>query len=1381
MSFKVDRTCTEITISKDGLVRLGDRRPLDEFRSVPAYVLLGDPGAGKTTQFQREAELMASSGKRAEYVKARDFVELHVDSHPEWRDSILFVDGLDEIRSGLVDSRTPLGKIRNRLDQLCVPGFRISCREADWLGNNDRQNLATVSPDTQLSVVRLDPLDDEAVGRLLASKLPESDVEDFIEDARSSGTWKLLENPLTLQLLVDAISSGGGWPQSRRETFELACEKLVTEHNEEHLLAVATESKSALMDAAGYLCALQLIAGFEGFSLRRGVRDRSFWALDDLDETVSPVPKPLLRRALATNLFTAEGKTGRLPLHRQLAEFLGGRHLAKLIVDGLPARRVIALIIGPSDGRVVTTLRGLSAWLAAYSEEARHLLIDADPVGVGLYGDIGAFSTRHKRHLLASLAGLATQGPLLEYRFRMLPGGRYVNETAWAFRSLASEEMVPALEDLLNRIGDEATSDRILEFVLRVLSIADNGDLVHMRSLATEVEAILWDSGRPSRIREAALEAYIRVLPPGEAKTVALRVVLDGVHDRSLPDPHDQLAGILLRHLYPDHVAPAQVWRYAGPRNSHRDMRDFWLFWNQNLPTESSSEQVAGLLDALHESSSGIVPTLQDSGFEDLPVRLLARGLRAMGDDIGLSRLYRWLTASALRWHRARGEDVDYVRAWLEDRPQIQKAIVLRRLKLSEDPERFAFWGGHRGGVLHKSRLPSDFGTWCLDQAIRLAAADPDLSKTLLRESFDSLRLPNISRGLTLEVMQERVSGLPALESYVHELSASQSSSSSRNRDSPWRKEMDERRGKQLKETKKRRNDWAQHLRTHETDLRDNTFPPQNLHYLALVYLGEGNGLNPSPPDRIEDLVGDDCRRVEAVTAALRGALWRDDLPDLDETIRHRSQEEMPYLAYPVLASMGLLFHEPHHGQEVDTAQMRSALGIYYHWGWLAPDARGCHDRWLEQEPDLVFDVLYRCAIAALRNGDETLPGVHDLDRVTGHDDLVSGTRLRLLEAFPTRVPKKQLEFLDGLLEKTFRHDDKDRLKPIVRRKLTMASLSVGQRVRWMTVDALLSGGRRTQRFRDYAGANERRIRHLAEFLHNASWRSPLGTVPFDIRDSKLLVNVVEMLGRSYGPQDLDQVTVEQSTSDLIRNMIGQLGSAPDFEANQGLAKMVADPDLGRWSAQLTWAQQKQRIAYRDASYRHPDIRQTQRALGDRAPANAADLAALLRDRLEDIVDDIRGDSTNRWRQFWNEDSYGRPTCGKPEDSCRDVLLANLKDRLPRGVEAIPEGRYAAEKRADIRASFAGFNIPIEIKKNGHPKLWSSLRRQLIGQYTTDPATSGYGIYLVLWFGAGETTRPPNGKRPVIPEELAQQLQEELTTDELRKIAVIVIDVTKPN
>ena len=1332
MSLIVDRTCTEIEMDSDGLVRLGDSKPLGGFRSTPAYVLLGDPGAGKTTEFGREAEMMAASGERAEYVKARDFVTLHIDSHPEWHGSVLFIDGLDEIRSGLVDSRPPLDEIRSRLEQLRPLGFRVSCREADWLGHNDRQNLAVVSRDSRITVVRLDPLDHKAVGQMLAQEIPDSEIQDFMENALSWDIWDLLENPLTLQLLVEAISQEGGWPQSRRETFEMACEKSATEQNQEHLIPATSESSTALMDAAGYLCALQLLSGLEGYSLQPGLHDPSFWALDDFDETVLPIPKPSLRRALATRLFTADDETGFLPRHRQLAEFLGGRYLAKLVRDGLPARRVTALMTAPSDGRVVTALRGLSAWLAAHSAEARSLLIDSDPVGVGLYGDISGFSTRHKKHLLTSLATFATQGALLGYGWRMLPNGGYGDETAWAFRSLVSAEMVPAVDDLLERSGDEAPSDRVLEFLLKVLANVDDTDLESLASLAQHVEAILRDPTRPSQIAKAALEAYIRIAPPGDTKTLTLKTTLEAVHDRTLPDPDDELAGTLLGHLYPEELPPAEVWRYAGPRNNRMFLGRFWGFWYRVLLQKSTNDQISDLLYTLDDDTSEIVQTLQEAGLEDLPVRLLAEATQTIGDDINLSRLYGWLTATAppIGWGRARNEHVDSVRSWLEARPHIQKEIVLKWLRLTDSPDCFTIYRRYLGDVLHKSKLPDNFGVWCLEQAVSFAVSEQDLSKKLLKESFYSLRDPTISKGLTLPLIHQRVDGLAVLESQLQELSASQSSQTSANDENHWQEEMDELRDQQDAETKKRRDDWTSHLLSQETELRENTFAPSNLNTLALVYSGQLIGdADTRSRAHIEDFIGHNSELVELVMGALRHALWRDDLPEVDETISLHSQKRLPYLANPVLVSMGLLAQEPEFVREIDTARIRRALAIYYNYAdAFEREAQVCHDKWFYDDPHLVLDVLYSCARAAVRNGDEIVSSIYDLDRMTGHDTLANDTRLRLLEAFPTRLPKKQLRLFDSLLGKALRCAADTRLKSLAEKKLAMKSLNVAQRVRWTTVDALQPEGKRTQQFRTYVGANERRIRHLAQFLHNTLVRPARQSVLWGSRDSGLLTNLVEMLGRSFDPQELDGfVTLEISTSELIDGLIGQLSSASDSEAHEGLARLVGDPQLGRWRNRLSRALERQRIVYRDASYSHLSIPQTQRALGNRAPANAADLAALLRDRLKDIADHIRGDNTNPWRQFWNEDPHGSLIEGKPENSCRDVLLESLKERLPQGVDAAPEGSYAADKRADIRTTFDRFNVPTEIKKNAHRDLWSAIRSQLIDQYTTDPRHPGTG------------------------------------------------------
>ena len=140
---RVDRTVTEVRAAPDDKQVQAASAPLKEYREVPAYVLLGDPGAGKTTAFETEYEALADS---ALLIDARDFVTFDLEDHPEWRGKTLFIDALDEVRAGSHDARTPFDAIRGRLDKLGRPRFRLSCREADWLGENDRKRLASVVP-----------------------------------------------------------------------------------------------------------------------------------------------------------------------------------------------------------------------------------------------------------------------------------------------------------------------------------------------------------------------------------------------------------------------------------------------------------------------------------------------------------------------------------------------------------------------------------------------------------------------------------------------------------------------------------------------------------------------------------------------------------------------------------------------------------------------------------------------------------------------------------------------------------------------------------------------------------------------------------------------------------------------------------------------------------------------------------------------------------------------------------------------------------------------------------------------------------------------------------------------------------------------------------
>ena len=388
--------------------------------------------------------------------------------------------------------------------------------------------------------------------------------------------------------------------------------------------------------------------------------------------------------------------------------------------------------------------------------------------------------------------------------------------------------------------------------------------------------------------------------------------------------------------------------------------------------------------------------------------------------------------------------------------------------------------------------------------------------------------------------------------------------------------------------------------------------------------------------------------------------------------------------------------------------------------------------------------------------GKDIPSGLNELDGAEERHDQVHDVRLRLLEAFPIRSSNQQLPLLDRLLTRALDHPDNATLLALAERKQASTSMPVGQRVRWWATSALIVQGIRLRQLKAELASSEVRTRHLATFLRSVWDRHDRrSSILGDIRDPSALSELIEILGRWCGAPQYRSgfVTLEMEMSDLIGTLIGHLGSDPSENAHHALARLVEDPELEGWHPHLERALEEHRVIHRDASYSHPTVDRVQDTLNDGPPASAADLAALLEDRLTDMCEDLRGSNSDFWRQFWNEDPHRRLTGAKPEDSCRDALLANLQLRLPGSVDAVREGSYAADTRSDIRATCRRFNVPIEIKKDSHRDLWKAMRDQLMAQYTTDPATDGYGIYLVLWFADPNkpASRHPDGSRPSTP------------------------------
>ena len=1351
----VPRTCTEILAEDANQHREKESQPLEAFRDAPTYVLLGDPGAGKTTTFETECEAL---GEKACLITARDFLTFDPQYHPEWHDKTLFIDGLDEIRVGANDARTPFNQIRGRLDALGKPHFRLSCREADWLGANDQKHLESVSPDSKVTVLRLNPLTDSDIADILNTRPDIGDAQEFIALAQEQRVDGLLKNPQTLNMLADVVAQGGGWPTSRKETFEMACGQMVCEHNEEHQAAQQSNSPPTpdqLLDAAGRLCAVQLISGKAGFTLR-GQADEGY---PDLDQYGYDSPE-MLRHALATKLFRGVSNNRFAPVHRHIAEFLGARYLAEIIKSGLPARRVIALIEG-EDGTVVTEMRGLSAWLAALCKDARADLIERDPIGVGLYGDIREFSIDNKRALLKAL-----------HREGVRLGSVFPN--VMAFSVLTTSDMEPALKTVLDDSNRDQNHQIFTRFVLEVLRGGAS-----LPSLYDILLKIVRDDTWPPDINTLALDVFIHNYSDSQDKTNELKALLADIYAKRVSDPKDELLGTLLIQFYPQELPPSEVWDYLSETGDRLFFGRYYLFWQARLIGKSSDEQVAELLDDLAERLPTLRPALMSHPSRYLPIRLLARGLKAHGDQIDKERLYNWLEVVESpgvdeSWDSDKNA-VGEIRSWLEQRPDVQKDIFLEGLSRCSESDKFRWQASNIYKHLYGADLPPDFGLWCLKQAVSMADTQPHVAELLLEWAWGAHVDQKSNEDLSLEILKEHTRKNETLKAYLDQLPAPSAIS-------PQEQEWQEQARTFTEKRRQREEQWLEYVRSNEVPLRENRADPDLLHKIAKVYFSDDDGSK-----AIEERLRGDRDLIDAALKGLRGTVDREDVPDIDEILDLRERGRRHCLDLPFLAGLAEL--ERTAPEEApsrwDDSQIRKAIAFYYCAALLnyRPE---WYRRLLAARPEIVAEVQVQFAICEFRGSCEHIHKIEELAHDPDHAQVAKHASLPVLRAFPPRRTQKQIKYLDDLLWAAIQHADRSSLQELIERKLSRKSMNDTQRVHWLAAGLIVSPRKYNDLLRDFVQSQEGRILHLTAFFcpQTSALFSSFGesriAYELGIPGLRLLIHLV---GSYVGPDPLNadgEFTPAKQASRLVNDLIQRLAASPSKDASDALDRLLDDSSLSRWRDILSRAQDAQRMIRRDASYRHPTIEQVCQTLNGGTPANPGDLAALVMDGLLELADQIRRGNTDDWRQYWNEPHEQLPT-PKHEEPCRDALLSDLRQRLPQEVDAQPEGQYANDKRADIRVSYGNFQVPVEIKRNMNRDLWSACKNQLIKLYTSAPDTDGYGIYLVFWFGKDRTPPPPSGTRPTNAKELKKRLEATLSPDEARKISVCVIDVSRPD
>lgn len=1344
----VSRLARKLVDPEYWVLETPEAEDLQAFRSLFAWVLLGEPGAGKSTAFEQEAQ--ATGGQ---WLRIAEFINADLDDG--WKNKTLFLDGLDEIRaSGGVDSTIEL--IRKQLKRLGNPPFRIACRAADWYGSTDRDDLKSVSTDRQITVLLLEPLSEDSILKILRENHGVEDPQAFIERAKKYGISDLLNNPQTLGLLADAVALGNQWPESRDETYRLACEKLAEEANKRQRIKMRGQPRALeqLLDAAGQLSAVLLLSDKIGFALDPESADGRFPVLADF----SPPELASAYQVINSKLFRPEAEERVVPSHRSIAEYLAARWLARRIDgEGLPLGRVLNLLLG-RDGRAVAGLRGLYGWLALHCHFARTRLIEADALTVVVYGDVKPMPLEDKRRILAGLRREAKQ--FTAFR-RDVPA-------AHRFGALADAGLQGDFLAILNSPERDESSQAHLDCVLDILAEGEP-----LTELAPTLYEVIRDETRRPRVRENALQTWLKLVNDPHAKLALLEEIAAG----RVIDDDDQLVGMLLRHLYPAHLMPDALLRHLHlPKNPKFTGAYLW-FWIRELSQCIPVEHLPILLDGFvgRTEFRSHMPT--ERRFNQMADFLLVRGIETYGDSITDEQLFAWMGIGANKFGnfiREKPHDQS-IANWLSARPERYKSLLALCFKHCEHRKHPVHCTRAQANRLHNATPPDDIGLWHLEQ-VSLMTND-ELARLHLSEAVNALIYQRSAIGLSLDVLDAWGAANPERKHWLDPLLACEIPE--------WQMEMIARHKAEKNEYEQDRDgikrDRTIELTTHIPAIRTGTARVDLMHQLASVWKNRFIDIEgETVAERFDNFCENGMDVLSAVEVGFKLCPERNKLPTVDEIIDANISQKEHLIRLPCLIGMELRWQQdPKEIVCLSDENLRRMIAF------RLTDGNGSISDWFthlaQERPTLFADVLIGYAAATLKAGQDFVNSIASLQYDPQYRAVAEIAVPRLLEAFPIRARSSQLRHLGDLLKTALLHVS-GCLPTLVERKTTMKGMDNAQKVYWFAT-ATLIGQKLESALWDYIGNSEVRANHLSEFLIGR-FTGLNSNYEFS---AKMLGKLIEKLAPHAETEWLlvvggVEVTDSMRRGEQIQTLIYCLGAMNTDSAAQEIDRLLGLPTLNKLKFMLESTRHQLRLRQRESEFRFLSPQDVAQVLANREPASAADLTMLALDHLDSIAKDIRQDNDDGFRAFWNVENK-KPTSQREENLCRDALLTRLCPHLNHlGIDCQPEKDHANDKRADLSLSYrTEFEIPIEIKRDSNPSLWTALRSQLINQYTIAPKAYGYGIYLVLWFGGQGMPRVTDGGKKInSPQELQTRLEAQLDPEERQRIFIRVLDVSWP-
>lgn len=194
--------------------------------------------------------------------------------------------------------------------------------------------------------------------------------------------------------------------------------------------------------------------------------------------------------------------------------------------------------------------------------------------------------------------------------------------------------------------------------------------------------------------------------------------------------------------------------------------------------------------------------------------------------------------------------------------------------------------------------------------------------------------------------------------------------------------------------------------------------------------------------------------------------------------------------------------------------------------------------------------------------------------------------------------------------------------------------------------------------------------------------------------------------------------------------------------------------------------------------FQPPDPEMVVKLLADSEVVSVEHMRAVLLEKLSDLQADLKGGDLDELETYY--DGGKRVS----ENAATKRIVSWLRPRLQAlDISDAIEHQMKRAKRCDFTAAkmLGGRRrlLVTEVKGQWNPELFTAASAQLYDRYAIHPDADHQGIYLVLWFGGGETIAGRKNPNITSVPKLKTEIETTIPEDLLAFIDIFVLDLSK--